>query len=226
MGQDGLTEVADAAEGLALEHELFCGAGPLVAMWRAQADGLVCPSAYDRRDGFAAGCAASATRGWPVVTRPTGGGTVPQGPGVVNLVMAFNAPADASIEDCYRMLTDVIRGGFGAHGARMVAGDTPGSFCDGAWNLSVDGQKIVGTAQRWRPKRGAAPRGFTLALILVDNSFDAGARAVDGFHGDLDLGPVVPQAHTSVRAAFGMAEAPVAALCQQAEAALATFHAA
>ncbi|MCB1385934.1 MAG: hypothetical protein KDJ80_08325 [Nitratireductor sp.] len=42
----------------------------------------------------------------------------------------------------------------------------PGSFCDGAWNVVVEGRKLAGTAQRWR----ATPAGRVVlihAAILI-----------------------------------------------------------
>lgn len=212
--------VLDAAEGLAFERALFEAEGPQIGVWTAAKIGLVCPGAYDRRQGFATAAARSDRAGWPVHLRPTGGGVVPQGPGIDNLVLAFNAPSDATIDDIYRMLVGIIKDGIGAHGDTLKAGDTPGSFCDGAWNLSADGKKIVGTAQRWRPKNTGRPRILAHAMILTRDTFADGARAVARFHEDLGLPPVIAEAHTSLEAAFGQTELPVEALCRAARRAL------
>ncbi len=214
----------DAASGLELEARLLTASGSQIALWTAQRASLVCPKAYARRDGFEAATQRSTTRNWPVFQRPTGGGTVPQGPGVDNIALAFNAPKGATIEGVYRLLTRVIQRGLGPQGASLEPGATAGSFCDGAWNLSVAGRKIVGTAQRWRAPAGGTRRVLAHALILTRDSYAEGAGAVARFHEDLGLDPVAPEAHTSLEAAFGLSALPAAALHQTARDALAAFQ--
>ena len=214
-------QLSDASEGLGYEAELFSSAEPRIGLWTAIERSLVCPRAYSVRDGFDAACSTSRKMGWRVHQRPTGGGTVPQGPGVDNLALAFNAPAGFTIEDGYQLITDVIKHGLRPNGEMLEAGNTPDSFCDGAWNLAVKGQKIVGTAQRWRPVRGGRPRVLVHALILTTDEFTEGTRAVSDFHHSLGLGPVKQSAHTSLFEAFGINELPVGKLYDAAERALA-----
>lgn len=156
------------------EHALFATSGPQVGQWQSLSRGIVCPRAFKARGAFEPASYASASRGWPVSLRPTGGGAVPQGLGVANLALAFDAPKGLTIEGVYRMLTRIIQDAFGAMGSDLRTGDTPGSFCDGAWNLSVGEQKLVGTAQRWRLVRGGRPR--VLAHALSIRSFERNAR--------------------------------------------------
>ncbi|MEM1361852.1 MAG: hypothetical protein AAGF94_09070 [Pseudomonadota bacterium] len=218
-----LEYLEDAKAGLDFERDLFEAEGQRVGFWTASKVGLVCPRAYQRRSAFAAAAERSTAHGWPVYLRPTGGGTVPQGPGLDNLVLAFDAPRTATIEDGYRLLTEVIKKGLGPPGDTLKAGETPGSFCDGAWNLSVRGQKVVGTAQRWRPRGSRKPRVLAHALILTLDGFAAGAAAVAGLHQDLGLGEVLQDAHTSLEAAFGLTELPVEGLAAAAAQSLAVI---
>ncbi|MEM6941182.1 MAG: hypothetical protein AAF509_13745 [Pseudomonadota bacterium] len=183
-----------------------------MAHWQCEKRAIVCPRAYSAKSAFETAARASADRGWPVVLRPTGGGAVPQGPGVTNLALAFNAPEGLTIEGTYRMLTGIIRDALGALGEELRTGETPGSFCDGAWNLSVGDQKLVGTAQRWRPARGGCPRVLAHALILVDDRFQKGTSAIAKLHEHLLLSPVRAAAQTNLKAAFGLEEVPAAAL--------------
>lgn len=206
---DDVTRLADAQAGMAFERALFEGSGAQVGLWTARVPAIVCPRAYEARAGFAAAMSRSATRGWPVVLRPTGGGAVPQGPGIDNLALAFDAARGVTIDDVYRLLVRVLTR---AIDARLVAGDTPGSFCDGAWNLSCDGRKIVGTAQRWRPLKSGARRVLAHALILTRDTYHPGAEAVAALHVDLGLGAVVTAAQTSLEAAFGLQNVPADAL--------------
>ena len=212
---DRVLQPDTAEEGLILEADLFAAEGPRALVWYAIQPALVCPRAYRARVGFDASARASARRGWPVYLRPTGGGCVPQGAGIANLALAFNAPKGFTIEDGYRLLVAVLQAGL-PDGERLKAGDTPGSFCDGAWNLSFGGQKLVGTAQRWRPVRGARPRVLAHAIIITSQQFHPGAEAVANFHADLGLPPISPDAHTSLQAVSGSDTLIGEALCRTA----------
>jgi len=124
---------------------------PAAHLWRGL-PGFVVPRSYERRPRWAQACAASAAAGWPVQVRASGGGLVPQGPGVLNLSLAWCVEADgrADIEATYRAFTDELAGAFGRLGIEASAQAVEGSFCDGRFNLAVGGRKIVGTAQAWR----------------------------------------------------------------------------
>lgn len=200
-----LHQFPTVAEGLALEADLFAAQEAGVGLWTSACNALVCPAAFGKRSGFGAASAQATSDGWPVFCRPTGGGAVPQGPGVLNLALAFTAPRSFTIDEGYRLITRIIRGGLGALGHRLTAGPTPDSFCDGDWNLSVAGKKVVGTAQRWRPVGPDATRVLAHALILVAGPIPPGARAVGAFNADLGLGGVAPEAHTTLEQT-GLAE--------------------
>ncbi len=195
--------MADVAAGLALEAEALAAKDPLVCLWTARAPALVCPAAFRHRPGFDEAALRSAERGWPVHLRPTGGGVVPQGRGVLNLELAFTAGREFSIEAGYRLLTDVIRDALAPHHTDLTSGAIPNSFCDGAWNLSIRGQKVVGTAQRIRPQGSGQRRILAHALILTDGEIASGTGAVNALHDDLDLPPVATEAHTTLAKAFG-----------------------
>ncbi len=215
-----ITKVETAAEGLAFEHGLFVSGGQQVGLWSAASRAVVCPRRFEKKAGFDAAALALKGLGYPVHLRPTGGGAVPQGPGSVNIALAFDAPNGFTIEAGYRLLTQIITDGLGPHGSRLKTGDTPGSFCDGAWNLSVDGRKIVGTAQRLRPIGGGRQRVLAHALILADESYMPGADAVATFHECLGLNPIEKSVHTSLSAAFGLGDFPATPLLDTAQHAL------
>lgn len=72
------------------EQPLFAkaSAGEAVAqLWQAP-QGLVVPGSYRQFTGLPAVSAHFAARGWPVWLRRSGGGLVPQGPGIINLSLA------------------------------------------------------------------------------------------------------------------------------------------
>lgn len=148
--------------------------GPVACLWQAD-QGLVVPRTYAARPGFAAAQAAFTARGWPIHVRQSGGGVVPQGPGILNLSLAgtfAGRPLDHS-EAFYQHLCGIIGAALLFFGIEARAQAVEGSFCDGRYNLAV-GQpprKIVGTAQVWRRMPGQPPdrqAGLAHALILAD----------------------------------------------------------
>lgn len=194
----------DVRSGLALEAELMALSETGVCLWSATSPALVCPAAFSLRSSFRAAAVASEKRGWPVAVRPTGGGVVPQGIGVLNLAISVTAGVGFTIEDGYRLITRPIIACLQLEGLRLAPGPIADSFCDGAWNLSVAGQKVVGTAQRWRPMRDGNIRVLAHALILTCGDLVPGVEAVNAFHRDLGLDlQTRADAHTTLQSALG-----------------------
>lgn len=189
-----LHRVADAEEGLALEAGLFEAAAPCACLWRAASPALACPAAYRRRH-------RRGGRTWLAGHHPSNGWWHRfVGHGCVEPRRAKTVGTGVTIEDGYRL------------GVSMETGATPDSFCDGAWNLSIRGRKLVGTAQRWRPLRGGRARILAHALILTDGRI--AAQAVDAFHRDLGLGHVRAEVHTTLEAELGQSMPSIAALAE------------
>lgn len=188
-----------AAEVAMLERAAVTGRAAHM-LWRAERQAVVLPAANLRRPGFAGAAMMAARAGWPLVARPSGGGAVPQGLGILNLALCFPAAEALTPDAAYRQLCAPIIAAFGSFGLELAPGETAGSFCDGAWNLSYRGQKLVGTAQRWR----SGPTGQTIlahALILIDPPLGPAVSVIDRLHRALDLGPpVIRGAHTTLRA--------------------------
>lgn len=145
-------------DGIAQEHTwaLRCteSSRAIAKLWTSQPM-LVVPRSYERCAtgmGFEAACAASAVAGWPVRVRTSGGGVVPQGPGVWNLSLlwptASSAPAEP--ESVYRWLCTELASAFATLAIDIAPQAVNGSFCDGRFNLAHGGAKLIGTAQSWR----------------------------------------------------------------------------
>lgn len=205
---------ADVGRGLEAElsmlNEVALGGAPASALlWEAAVPALVLPSRFARYPGFDAASGRLTAAGWPVITRATGGGITPQGPGVINVALAFRPPPEtASIKDGYAAICDPLIEAFGSLGILAGAGAVAGSFCDGDYNLEVAGRKIVGTAQRWR-------RGTVLAhaLILVDLDLAGAVAAAQALADGLDLGDRYnADVHTSVADLLPELDAPRTAL--------------
>lgn len=147
---------------------------------------LVAPRRESRRANFAEASVAAQAEGWPVVLRGSGGLTVPNGPGVLNLTIAqLTSPGDDPARH-YRRLCDLIGQVLAAHGARASIGAVPRAFCDGRFNVVVDGRKLAGTAQRWRrAPDGSGVVALAHALILADIRLEPAVAAVNRYYSRL-----------------------------------------
>jgi lipoate-protein ligase A len=167
---------------------------------------LVLPSGSAALPSFGRARDEALARGWPVHIRSTGGSATPQGAGVLNLSMALQLPLSPrpSIAECYELLCAPIVAALAALGVEAKLGPVPGSFCDGAYNVTVEGLKVAGTAQRWH--RGSSTNGqpapvsvLAHALILFDADIAAGVEAVSEFERALGRASCIDAAaHCSV----------------------------
>lgn len=140
------------------EHALHA---PQALLWQGKT-GLVVPRTYAQNPDFETCQSVLAQQGWPISVRQSGGGVVPQGPGIWNLSLAwrqYGRPLDHA-ENAYRLLCAPIQNALQDCGIHSNTQAVPGSFCDGRFNLAVQQQgvakKIVGTAQVWRRVSGPA----------------------------------------------------------------------
>jgi lipoate-protein ligase A len=157
------------AGGVACESEWIarCAATTRASahLWQAPL-GLVVPRRYTLMPGWPA---ARAAHMGELQVRASGGGLVPQGPGVWNLSLVWPAPATAptNTETVYRALCDQLTAALSQLAIAATPQPVSGSFCDGRYNLAVDGRKLVGTAQAWRRVQGQ-PVVLAHAVIVVD----------------------------------------------------------
>lgn len=149
-----------ATDGIAREESLFQAAQPAMLIWQADENALVVPTALARRDDMKGPMADAACKGWPVVTRGSGGGIVPQGLCTLNIAMVVAMSDTCTMDDGYRLICDVIAEALTRFEVTSTTGSCENAFCDGQWNVLVEGRKLAGTAQRWR----TTPQG-RLALI-------------------------------------------------------------
>jgi len=152
-------------------------------LWHG-APGLVAPRSCTTLPGW-----AEAACRHPVRVRASGGGVVPQGPGVLNLSLVWPAAGAAPVDTdgVYRALCDELAAALARLDIRASAQAVAGSFCDGRFNLAVEGRKLVGTAQSWRRVAG---RMVVLAHAVLIASADPAALtdAANAFERDLGSG--------------------------------------
>lgn len=139
-----------ATDGIAREASLFQAAQPAMLIWQADENALVVPSALARRDDMKDPMADAACKGWPVATRGSGGGVVPQGPSTLNLALVVPMSDACTLDEGYRLICNIISEALTRFDVASTTGPRENAFCDGQWNVLVDGRKLAGTAQRWR----------------------------------------------------------------------------
>ena len=167
-----------------------------LAIWEGE-QGLVAPLSYRRHAQLQQAMNRSASEGWPVRLRRSGGGVVPQGEGILNVSLAFpcqDAPGDIA-EVLYREFCQALARPLQAMGIRTDAQSVSGSFCDGRFNLAALDhatgvyRKVAGTAQYWRRANGrqavllhalvvaeADPRFLTAVANRFESSLESGRR--------------------------------------------------
>lgn len=149
---------APIADGIHQEAAWMSSAasGQAIArIWEGQ-PGFVVPRRYELLPGFNDLKTNLASRGQDVQVRASGGGLVPQGPGVLNVSLAWPTSPSLKVDTTaiYNALTGAIASALRRIDIHARAEAVEGSFCDGRYNLAVNGRKLVGTAQSWRRING------------------------------------------------------------------------
>jgi lipoate-protein ligase A len=182
------------ADGIAAEAEWMASAaatgGAAAHLWRGE-PGLVVP-----RSCTTLPCWPAAAKAHRVLVRASGGGVVPQGPGLLNLSIVWRTDANAvaiaggapsGTEAIYRAMCDRLADALARLGIAAAPQAVEGSFCDGRFNLAVAGRKLVGTAQSWRRVAGTRVV-LAHAVIVVDADPQALTEAANAFERDLGSG--------------------------------------
>lgn len=142
-------------------------------LWRPTRQALVMPKSFERRHGFALASSRCAAQGWPVLLRDTGGEPVPQSPAVLNIALAYALPDGEDerrrIDAAYERLLEPLALWLAERGLQAGQGAVPGAFCDGRFNLTLEGRKLAGTAQRWRRRADGRPVVLAHAALLMED---------------------------------------------------------
>ena len=93
---------------------------------------------------------------WKLLSRKTGGAPVPQCQGIINLshLYVWDDVTPYSITQAYENLCKILKDFFSLYGLSSETHATEFSYCDGDFNININGRKIVGTAQRIILKKG------------------------------------------------------------------------
>ncbi|WP_067864664.1 lipoate--protein ligase family protein [Neptuniibacter marinus] len=171
-----------------LLKEVACGKrGATARLWEVP-QCLVVTRKETRFPTFNQACEALQKQGWPVIVRDSGGTSVPLHPGIINFSIIFpkTGDDDFDLDDIYMALCEPIKRALLQLGLSADYGETPGSYCDGRYNLNVNGLKITGTAQRIMvsPANTKAIKQAVLAqaMLMVEADAIAGTHQVNKFY--------------------------------------------
>jgi len=158
-----------------------------VLFWQPTDQTLVMPRRMARLPNFETACAAVAASGWPVLLRETGGEPVPQSGATINVALVYVAPRSEGdqnrIETAYLRLCQPLLDALVERGGDASLGEIEGAFCDGRYNVNLDGRKWVGTAQRWRQGlSGTRPVVLVHGAMLMDDQRESMVQAVNCFN--------------------------------------------
>ncbi|KFE53400.1 lipoyl protein ligase domain-containing protein [Pseudomonas syringae] len=156
-------------------------------LWRPRDRALVMPRRMSRLPGFVEASETLADSGWPILLRETGGEPVPQSSATVNIALVYAQPKSEPdrdrIEIAYRRLCQPILDVLSDLGGAASLGEVEGAFCDGRYNVNLDGRKMVGTAQRWRQSQGGfRPVVLAHGALLVEDERREMVAAVNRFN--------------------------------------------
>jgi len=102
-------------------------------------------------------------QGFSVMVRHSGGAAVPLDLGVVNLTLIQASDGrHVSMHDDFRRMVSWLQTSLQPWGVALTAGEVAGSYCPGEFDLSVNGRKCCGLAQR-RQQRSVAVQAFVNA---------------------------------------------------------------
>ena len=118
---------------------------------------------------------------WLLSTRATGGAPVPQMQGVLNASYLFNWPKEQSYSTKagYNVFCGKLQAALTNLGIHSQCHATPGSYCDGDFNINISGQKLIGTAQRVVLNGAGGYIVLAQAFILVDADIRALCNTVN-----------------------------------------------
>ena len=182
----------DPAEGLKRDSCLLkevtrAKRGATVRLWE-NPQCLVVPRKATRFPEFESACQQLAEEGWPVIVRESGGTTVPHHPGILNFSLFFPQLKQPhfDLDTVYMALCEPLRMAMDRLGLIAEYGETEGSYCDGRYNLNIEGLKVTGTAQKImlspENSKGVTHGVLAQAMLMVDADAQEGTHWVNRFY--------------------------------------------
>lgn len=178
---------ADAPPGLfdlspvvaeAVAHAVGAGESPPTVIIRRQTPYALLGPKDARLPRLEQGLAVLQAAGLPVFERIAGGSAVILDEDCVSFAVAKPCRDLTSIHRNFRELSEGVIVALRELGAEATFGAAPGSFCEGGYDLVVNGLKVAGIAQALR-------RGFTLVsgMLLVNQDPVPVTKLLNRFYG-------------------------------------------
>ena len=124
--------------------------------------------------------------GWPVVVRSSGGSAVPIDNGVLNIsiIVPFTSDTRPSQHELYYLLCTPLSRIFSKFNLTSTISSVAGAICDGKYNVLVQGKKIAGSSQKWKPPMNGRDTGAALvhAMIYVDMDIEKAIELTNRFY--------------------------------------------
>lgn len=114
--------------------------------WTTSAPTVILGLNDKRLPNLTAGLTDLTAHGYQYFLRNSGGLAVVSDPGVLNVSLIFNEKQALSVDTGYEIMTQLIQNSFPE--LTIKAFEISDSYCPGTYDLSVNGQKIAGIAQR------------------------------------------------------------------------------
>ena len=121
---------------------------PIWACWQS-ANGLCVTRKEHRLAGFKQAQHDFNSKGFEIATRRSGGTIVPQGDGILNITSIGVEYGPRNIAQSYQRFCKQLQIWLSDLGFETDIGPVKGCYCDGDYNLILDGKKLAGTSQRW-----------------------------------------------------------------------------
>jgi len=115
--------------------------------------------------------------GYDAVVRHSGGAAVPLDAGVVNVSLILPIEEGADYHRDFERMYALVREALAGTGRRVDKGEIPGAYCPGDYDLSIDGFKFCGIAQRRQAKALVVQ-----AFVVAEGSGRRRARLVREFY--------------------------------------------
>lgn len=143
---------------------------PFVRLWEAKS-GLCITNKETRFPSFEKSKELCKKKGFDIAIRRSGGTAVPHGPGILNVSAFVENRGPRNIRHSYEKFCQSLQMSLTELGVHSDIGTAQNSFCDGDYNILVEGKKVIGTSQRWI-KSSMTDNWIVLnhAVILLDVS--------------------------------------------------------
>lgn len=118
-------------------------------------------------------------QGYATAVRNSGGAAVPLDLGVINISLILPKPArgDLHFHQDFERMVHLIRLALQKTGYKVDTGEVAGAYCPGDFDLSINGKKFCGIAQRRQ-----ANAFIVQAFVIVEGSGQASAQFVHDFY--------------------------------------------